>query len=214
MQVARRAGSPPLLAYGIVVGKGLGLRAPRLRKHPWVHHAAEFLGAEPGIQGKSWQALCQGVGGAGRVMRGNFAWRGAAEVGAERGRQRCWWGTCVQAAVLPPPRAPGGKGDLVPAWPDALYLKRKKKKEGKQSIYSSSESVSFFFSSFLLFSFSLMHVSKRLCWPRACWEWQSLSSPDEWWAYVKHVDNVLLGSTLIETASSLFTANSLGNEKR
>lgn len=87
------------------------------------------------------------------MMRGNFAWRGAGEVGAERGRQRCWWGTCVQAAVLPPPRAPGGKGDLVPAWPDALYLKRKKKKEGKQSIYSSSESFSFFFSSFLLFFF-------------------------------------------------------------
>jgi len=53
------------------------------------------------------------------------------------------WGAAVarsggQAAAL---RDHSGKGDLVPAWPDALYLKREKKiKEGKQSIYSSSES--------------------------------------------------------------------------
>lgn len=59
-----------------------------------------------------------------------------------------------------------------------------------------------------------MHVSEKLCWPGAGWEWQSLSNPDEWWAYVKHVDYVLLGSTLIETALSLFTAHSLRNEKR
>lgn len=59
-----------------------------------------------------------------------------------------------------------------------------------------------------------MHVSEQVCRPGAGQEWQSLSNRDEWWAYVKHVDNVLLGSTLIETALGLFTANSLGNEKR
>lgn len=59
-----------------------------------------------------------------------------------------------------------------------------------------------------------MDVSEQLWWPGAGREWQSLSRPDEWWAYGKHRDNVPLGSARIETALSPFTAESRGNEKR
>lgn len=101
--------------------------------------------------------------------------------------------------------------------PSIKKKKKKRKQGGEEKKRKASNPFIFFLELSLFFFFFfpfLMDVSEQLRWPGAGREWQSLSRPDEWWAYGKHRDNARLGSARIETALSPFTAQSRGNEKR